>query len=899
MAAAVAALFLFAATGSASATTGHLAPTTFGGPGSEEGQFTGGPAGVGVGTAGTVFASDPGDSRIESSTAAGVFKGQFPVSPAQFTSLGAVAVDSSVSGGVYVAVTNAETGAPEVAKYSAAGTFKYTLSPGLTTSINYGVIAVDPSTGTVYTTGTKSDTFQQVVDSFNGTTGAFIASFTGETGSPDGGSICPTALAVDHAGHVFVLDPCKGRVDRYSNTGTYEATVDNGSRGAPSAIAADPETGDLSVAEAGVNGNQITSFAAAGASAPQTVSAAAVGGLAALAVGPDASIYAADNANSVIDLFAPFEGPDLTTEAAAPVEPTTATLNGTVNPEGVATKYHYEWGTEPTYGSSTPEQDAGSGSSAVPAPAELTGLVPNTLYHYRLIGSNASGSIVGEDARFTSAAAPPVVDGSAAFATPITPTTARVHATVNPEHSSTTFVIEYGTTAAYGSTAPEAPGEVGSANGDTAVATALTGLQPGTLYHYRASAENGTGGPQQGADNTFITAPAAPATGTELTTRKATLTGTIDPHGAPTTYHFNYGPGSAYGASTPEVSAGSGNGEQLVSEHISGLSPGTTYHVQVVATTNGITSSGADGTFTTPLAPTATVSDPVAVTTSSATVLGVADTHGLVGTYHFEVTATEGAFATNTADQPLSATTGLQSVSVPVSALPSGQSLRVRLIVSSNEATEVSQPVVFATATPPPEGFPAPLSPGSLYGCTSPKLNSVNAKIKPGATIAVSGSDLGLAGTVLLGEYTLNPTGWSATGFTIEVPADATGTLGLTVNCGAVSNTVAVATTGAPPNSFTITKQAVNGTTATFIVELPGAGTLRTSGNRIKSTDAKVAGPGTETVRVTLNRVGAKALAQARKRTLAAGVQLRFTPTGGTTTSQTATVTFKRKAGHR
>ena len=243
-----------------------------------------------------------------------------------------------------------------------------------------------------------------------------------------------------------------------------------------------------------------------------------------------------------------------------------------------------------------------------------------------------------------------------------------------------------------------------------------------------------------------------------------------------------------------------------------------------------------------------------------------------------------------------------QPVSAPIAGLPSGQSLRVRLIVSSNEASEVSEPVVFATATPPPEGFPAPPSPGSLYGCAAPKLNPVNAKIKPGSTITISGSDLGLAGIVLLGEYTLNPTGWSASGFTIEVPAEASGTLGLTVNCGIASNTVALATSGAPPNtpnSFTITKKALKGNTATLTVVLDGAGTLQSSSAQTKSTSSKPTGPGTQTIRVTLNRAGVKALAKAKKRSLAVRVQIRFTPSGGTTSSQTATIAFKRKGGHR
>ncbi len=901
-------VLLLAFSAQAHATPGHAFAGSFGGPGTEDGQFAPPPPymspGVGVGLAGEVFAVDVigfGSNRIQRFDAGGTFQSMTSVDVFEAPS-GGIAVDSALAGGVYVTGTSFATGVSGVAKYSAAGLFEYTLDPSPSeTSINFGkALAVDPANGTVYAAATNVNTGAQVIDSFSQATGAFIASFNGETGSPDGGFVCPSSLAVDPSHDVYVLDPCKGagRVDRYSAAGVYEATVDDGSRGAPQAVATDPKTGEVYVAEAGPSGPQITNFSGGGTSLVYTIPAANVGVLSGLAVGPDGTVYAFDDANDVVDRFTAFVGPTVTTAPATELESTSATLNGTIDPGGIGSEYHYEYGPDTSYGSSTASLTAGSGSGAIEAPAPVTGLVPNTTYHYRIVGTT-SGSIVGVDQTFMTPAAPPTLDGSPAFVTTITPTQARVHGTVNPEHSLTSFRIEYGTTTAYGSAAPEAGAEVGEQSTDQPVATALTGLEPGTLYHYRVSAENGVEGAQTGADGTFFTAPAAPASAGELTTGKATLTGTIDPHGAATTYHFNYGPGTSYGSSTPELSAGSANSEQAVSEHVSGLSPGTTYHVQVVATTNGITSAGADGTFTTAPAPGATVSDPVAVTTNSATLQGAADTHGLAGSYHFEVAATEGSFTASTPEQPLSAANGQQPVSVPVSGLPSGQSLRARLIVTSNEATQVSEPLVFTTATPPPEGFPAPPSPGSLYGCTAPKLNSVNGKVKPGSTITISGSDLGLAGSVLLGEYTLNTTGWTATGFTIEVPTDATGTLGLTINCGAVSNTVALATTGAPSNAFAITKKAVKGNTATLTVELPGPGTLQTSGARTKSTTARVNAVGTETIHVTLRKAGVKALAKARKRGLGVAVQIRFIPTGGAVASQTTTVTFKRKGGHR
>jgi len=404
-------------------------------------------------------------------------------------------------------------------------------------------------------------------------------------------------------------------------------------------------------------------------------------------------------------------------------------------------------------------------------------------------------------------------------------------------------------------------------------------------------------GAQTGADGTFVTAPAAPGGATELSTKRATLTGTIDPHGEPTSYRFEYGPSTSYGAATAETAGGSGEGEQPVTEPVAGLSPGTTYHVRVVATTNGVTRTGADGTFTTAPAPLASVTDPTAVSTSGATFQGSTNTFGVSGTFHFEVSSLDGTYSANTPEQSLSAAEGARPVSFADGSLPPAETFRVRLIVTSNEASTVSEPVQFSTPAIPPQTFPPPPAPAGVYGCTAPRLNPVNGNVKPGQTINVTGSDLGFSGTVLLGENTLLPTGWTAGGFTVEVPADAAGTLGLTVNCGTVSNTVAVATTAPPVNTFTVSKKSVKGSTATFTLVLPGAGSIQSSSARTKGTAGRVTAAGAQTVTVTLTKAAAKALKKAKKRKLAVKVQLRFTPTGGATASQTATVTFTRRGG--
>ena len=58
----------------------------------------------------------------------------------------------------------------------------------------------------------------------------------------------------------------------------------------------------------------------------------------------------------------------MTTGAATGVTSTTATLGGTVNPSGIAATYAFQYGTTTSYGTTTPAQSAGSGTTAVASP---------------------------------------------------------------------------------------------------------------------------------------------------------------------------------------------------------------------------------------------------------------------------------------------------------------------------------------------------------------------------------------------------------------------------------------------------------------------------------------------------------------------------------------------------
>src|SRR5437870_4721645 len=84
------------------------------------------------------------------------------------------------------------------------------------------------------------------------------------------------------------------------------------------------------------------------------------------------------------------------------VTATSATLTGTVNPDGEATTYYFQYGTGTAYGNTTPSPaaSAGSGTTNVNASAAVVSLTPNTTYHYRLVATNASGTDTGADRTF-------------------------------------------------------------------------------------------------------------------------------------------------------------------------------------------------------------------------------------------------------------------------------------------------------------------------------------------------------------------------------------------------------------------------------------------------------------------------------------------------------------------
>ena len=92
-----------------------------------------------------------------------------------------------------------------------------------------------------------------------------------------------------------------------------------------------------------------------------------------------------------------------------------------------------------------------------------------------------------------------------AYASPVTTSTAKLVAWLNPNGAATNFYFQYGTTTAYGNTAPASPGwSAGSGRDPQVVAVDVGNLEPETTYHYRIVATNAKG-TSTGEDLTFRT----------------------------------------------------------------------------------------------------------------------------------------------------------------------------------------------------------------------------------------------------------------------------------------------------------------------------------------------------------------------------------------------------------
>ena len=195
----------------------------------------------------------------------------------------------------------------------------------------------------------------------------------------------------------------------------------------------------------------------------------------------------------------------LQTMPASEIDTNSAKLNASLDPDGKATTFKFEYGLSTTYGLETGSASAGEGTGVTSVGIPVTSLPSGRTFHYRVVATNAEGTTTGPDRTFRTASSP---DIASVRADQITDESAALHADINPVGFDTSYYFEYGTTTDYGQVIPLSPEDIGDGTTPVSVTQAVTNLSGGATYHYRVVAEN-EWGTSESADTTFDFSPPA------------------------------------------------------------------------------------------------------------------------------------------------------------------------------------------------------------------------------------------------------------------------------------------------------------------------------------------------------------------------------------------------------
>jgi hypothetical protein len=386
-----------------------------------------------------LLVADPGKNEIErfesDGTAVSSFDGSAGAgSPGAFTNLLDLAVNSS--GDVYVIDANGpdireQQGTSKALRYSAAGQYKATLGP-VGERERVATVAVDPDTDEVLVSGEQDAVYEEGPEPYVPALQLFdSANDPLATPSVNGGAAYDTVtgLAFDVGGGRFyvVLDQGHWNGSLYGSVQVQSFAVPT-----PPDVTIDPvDPGTVTVTEAEVTGTvdaheKVTSYAfeyrqtgeadwtsvptwIASADGPEAVSQK----LTELAPNTDYEVrLVASNSDgestTVPVTFSTDVSPPFTvTQAAWSVNGDSAILRALINPAHEPTSYHFEWGPSDCSANACaslpagPEEDAGSGNQLVEVSSTLSGLSPNTTYHYRIVAHNGTGASAGGDHTFT------------------------------------------------------------------------------------------------------------------------------------------------------------------------------------------------------------------------------------------------------------------------------------------------------------------------------------------------------------------------------------------------------------------------------------------------------------------------------------------------------------------
>lgn len=173
-------------------------------------------------------------------------------------------------------------------------------------------------------------------------------------------------------------------------------------------------------------------------------------------------------------------GPTASTLSAVVVADT-AQLRGSSNPRGNPTSIFFEWGATTQYGSATPTNAIGAGSSAISFSQTLSNLAAGT-YHYRAVAAFDGGRTEGSDQVFT------ILLPTVQTRTPtVLPGSVQLEASANPQGFPSSGYFQWGQTTSYGNSTPLK--DIGNGTSAVIYSETIANLPPGE-YHYRAVLTN-------------------------------------------------------------------------------------------------------------------------------------------------------------------------------------------------------------------------------------------------------------------------------------------------------------------------------------------------------------------------------------------------------------------------
>ena len=294
--------------------------------------------------------------------------------------------------------------------------------------------------------------------------------------------------------------------------------------------------------------------------------------------------------------------------AGVGTEATSLVVGASIDTRGSDTTYYVEYGRSAQYGSRTPAQtlparpQPGSGFPTVgEIRVAVTGLSPETRYHYRLVTTNAFGATAAPDRTIVSGGKAPRLS-DAFVRNGRTPSSIVLAATVDTAGLETVSRAECGPRYRIRSAdvvvpAVPSPGNWSPTKRETRFT--LSGLKPGKRYLCRIVASNAAGSAafQRDVDGKPPHGIQFPAVGPGPTATSVVLGAMIDTGGLRTTYSVEYGPEPKYGSRTrprslrPKPGKGWSPTTTEVRVPLSGLSPATTYYFRIVATSSKGTKS--------------------------------------------------------------------------------------------------------------------------------------------------------------------------------------------------------------------------------------------------------------------------------------------------------------------